>query len=157
MAGQAGRPVAKSKEQLKREGGYREDRHADRIDLRQENFKSLNKEPPQHMGNYAKDCWRYQVENLPEESLTTLDHFSLMIFCDMYEVYCKSRQILKNDALDSKARQAMMSAAQAMDKIGKQFGWTPQSRAGIPQVEKDDDDDAFSSLIASMKGGKLEE
>lgn len=153
MKGQGGKPRSKSKEQLKREGGYREDRHATHASLKAENFKSLSKEPPGHMGVYAKDCWRYQVENLPEESLTTLDHFSMTVFCDMYEVYCQSRKLLALDPLDNKARQAMMSAATAMDKIGKQFGWTPQSRAGIPQVEKDDEDDVFAELISAMKGG----
>ena len=147
--GIGGRPP-KATATLKAEGGYRATRHRDRVDV---NIAPAKLAIPKHLGEAGRDLWQRVVGSLPEALLTSLDPDSLTQFCDMADAYAKIRPVFIADPIDKEIRISYMAVVSAMDRLGRQFGWTPQSRAGLQMGKKEDkEESAFGVLLARMSG-----
>lgn len=150
VKGRSGGQNRKATETLKAEGGYRTTRHRDRADIE---VKPAAIQPPKHLGKAGKDLWKRVVESLPASLVTNLDPDSLAAFCDLADAYDRIRPQFMADPIDKEIRISYMAILDRMDKLGRQFGWTPQSRAGLSLGKSEDpDESAFSSLLARMSG-----
>jgi P27 family predicted phage terminase small subunit len=147
--GIGGRPP-KATATLKAEGGYRTERHDKRADT---HVLPASLQSPKHLGEAGCDLWRRVVTSLPEALITNLDPDSLTQFCDLADSYAKIRPVFIADPIDKDIRIAYMAIIAAMDRLGRQFGWTPQSRASLqlPKAE-DKEESAFGVLLARMSG-----
>jgi P27 family predicted phage terminase small subunit len=153
MAGRRGRSGGhnrKATATLKAEGGYRTERHDKRADT---HVLPASLQSPKHLGEAGRDLWRRVVTSLPEALITNLDPDSLTQFCDLADSYAKIRPVFLADPIDKDIRIAYMAVIAAMDRLGRQFGWTPQSRASLqlPKAE-DKEESAFGVLLARMSG-----
>jgi P27 family predicted phage terminase small subunit len=153
MAGQKGRSGGQNRKStavLKAEGGYRSERHEKRADSM---VPPANLPIPKHLGEAGRDLWQRVVGSLPEALLTSLDPDSLSQFCDMADAYAKLRPVFLADPIDKEIRISYMAVVSAMDRLGRQFGWTPQSRSGLQMGKKEDkEESAFGVLLARMSG-----
>lgn len=150
VKGRSGGHNRKTTAKLKAEGGYRATRHRDRAD---QFVKPVEIVPPKHLRKAGKELWRRVVESLPESIVTELDTDSLAMFCSLADMYENLRPQFASDPLDKDLRIAFLAVVDRMDKLGRQFGWTPQSRAGLSLAKSDDkDESAFSALLSRMSG-----
>ena len=150
VKGRSGGHNRKSTAQLKAEGGYAVNRHRDRAD---ETIKPTKLKRPTHFKKIGRDAWDRIVSALPEALLTSLDPDSLTMYCDLLENYHKLRPLFSADPLDKDTRIAFMATIDHLDKIGRQFGWSPQSRSGLKLPEnKREDESAFGVLLSRMSG-----
>jgi P27 family predicted phage terminase small subunit len=150
VKGRSGGQNRKATETLKNEGGYRSARHKDRADVV---IPASAIKPPQHLGKAGKDLWDRVISSIPPSMITKLDPDSLSAFCDLADVYENIRPMFMADPIDKDIRITYMAVVDRMDKLGRQFGWTPQSRAGLQLGKpKDEDESAFASLLSRMSG-----
>ena len=150
VKGRSGGHNRKTTAKLKAEGGYRATRHRDRAD---QHAKPAAIVAPKHLGKTGKTLWSQVVESLPESLITSLDASALAMFCQLADVYEKLRPEFEADPIDKDLRISFLSVVSQMDRLGRQFGWTPQSRAGLTIAQADDkDESAFSALLSRMSG-----
>ena len=150
VKGKSGGHNRKTTQKLKEEGGYRATRHRDRVD---DKIAPAQLKCPEHLGEVGRDAWKRVTETLPAALITNLDPDSLAMFCDLLEAYSILRKEFLADPLDRYVRTSYFSTVAAIDKLGRQFGWTPQSRAGLNvKQQSNEEESAFSSLLARMSG-----
>jgi P27 family predicted phage terminase small subunit len=150
VKGRSGGANRKPTAQLKVTGGYRAERHKNRADVAVP--RAIIK-PPRGMGKIGKEVWNRFLENLPEALITNLDLNSLAQFCEALELYDKIKVRFYNDPFDREARLIWKDVCAQVDRLGRQFGWTPQSRASLSLPAKETkDESAFSSLLSRMSG-----
>lgn len=149
--GRSGGHNRKSVEQLKADGGFRADRHGQRAELV---IESNPPEPPPHLSELGTVIWNRIVGELPPAILNRLDSQSLSVYCDLCELYSKLRPKFLDDPIDPEIRIAYFGTLDRMDKIGRQFGWSPHSRSALqmPKTEDAKEEDNFAELMARMKG-----
>lgn len=150
MAGAKGRSGGQNRKttaQLKAEGGYKSHRHKDRAVVKPSDVKK-----PNHFGKLGSTLWDRVVKSLPKEALATIDTDALVAYCDMAELYEKTRPLVMADPLNKEARICFMSALDRMDKLGRQFGWTPQSRAGLTIPNQAEEEDNPIDILLERMG-----
>lgn len=153
MAGAKGRSGGhnrKTSQKLASEGGYRKSRHGQRVDAR---VPGEQISPPSHLTELGIALWNRVIGSLPRESITKIDADALSAYCDMAELYSLLRPIVMADPLDKDARITFMNALDRMDKLGRQFGWTPQSRAGLASPQAEQEEDPFEAIVSRMARG----
>ena len=143
-----GRP-AKPTAELRATGGYRATRHRDRAD---EAIKPTSLERPKHFGKIGAEAWDRIVSALPPALMTSLDPDSLSMYCDLLETYHALRPLFMSDPLDKETRITFFTTIDHIDKIGRQFGWSPQSRSGLKMPEQAREESGFDVLLARMSG-----
>ncbi len=147
--GRSGRPP-KPTEQLKANGGYRATRHRNRADVA---VPKATIKPPRGMGKVGKEVWNRFLTNLPEALITNLDLNSLAQFCEALEAYDQIKGVFAANPLDREVRLAWKDICAQVDRLGRQFGWTPQSRASLSLPAKDTKDESvFGALLSRMSG-----
>lgn len=132
----------KTTRELKASGTYRVDRQGNRADLR---VKHERPNKPDGMSDECGLVWDRLCEALPPSTVTKSHSDSLRIYCETWVAYKKIYPIFRDDPLDAKARQAWQGCISTLDKIGRQFGWTPQSLAGIEVIESQEEQDEFEA------------
>lgn len=147
MKGRSGGQNRKSTHQLKADGGYRRDRHGRRVD---QMVAPATLTPPDHLSDIGRAAWIRITGSLDPSLITDLDVDSLTAFCDCLEAYSGIRPKYLAAPTDKDARIAFYAALDRMDKLGRQFGWSPQSRAGIQAPGDDSEGSVFESLLARM-------
>ena len=150
VKGRSGRP-RKSTAELKANGGYRPVRHENRADQLIEGAKLIC---PKHLKAIGKKAWKRIVEALPEQMLTNLDAESLSMYCDLIECYHNLRPQFIADPIDKDIRLSYFAVVNGMDRVGRQFGWTPQSRAGLHIVEQKEES-PFAEYLKGRMGASV--
>jgi P27 family predicted phage terminase small subunit len=135
VKGASGRP-GKPTDQHLQDGTYRKHRHANRVDNK---VQPAPMPVPGNLGEHAAEMWKRIVGALPPEVLTNLDKDALMLYCQTWQTYCKIQPLFDADPVDKELRIAWTSCVDRLDKLGRQFGWTPQSRATLQMPAKDED------------------
>lgn len=149
MGGQKGRSGGHNRKPtsvLKEQGGYKKYRHENRID---QHIAVEKPEMPAHLGEIGQKTWKRLMESLPLGVVTKLDLDSLVSYCDLIEAYMTIRPSFLADPIDKNVRHAYMATIQQLDKIGRQFGWSPQSRAGITTTQETKEEDPFEAWLNS--------
>jgi len=153
MAGVKGRSGGRNRKptaQLKETGGYRKSRHKARADVL---VMPVRVPPPDCLGDVGKEAWVRFVNNLPEALITSLDKDGLTQFCQALEAYAKVWPLFINDPIDKDIRITWQAICAQVDRLGRQFGWTPQSRAALSlPAKKEEEESVFSTLLARMSG-----
>lgn len=146
MVGVKGRSGRKRKPtaQHKAEGTYNATRHKNRADV---NVRPSTLSPPAHLTDAGKELWRRILDTLPAQIISKLDIEALSAYCDAVELYTKLRPMIMADPADKEVRIAWVAAANQMDKIGRQFGWTPVSRASLTMPPDDGGDDPLVEMM----------
>lgn len=121
------------------DGTYRAHRHSSRADVR---VTPSALDCPEDLGDIAKETWSGVVDSLPEELLTKVHVGSLRMYCETIEQYRHVWPLFCADPLDKDLRITAMALIDRADKLGRQFGWTPQALAGlrVPPSDKDEPD-----------------
>lgn len=149
VKGRSGRPP-KPTQQLKDSGGYRATRHRARADVA---VPQAAIKPPRGMGKVGKEVWNRVLTNLPAALITNLDLDSLAQFCEALEAYDQIKGVFAANPLDREVRMAWKDICSQVDRLGRQFGWTPQSRAALSLPAKDTKDESvFGALLSRMSG-----
>ena len=105
------------------------------------------------MGKIGKEVWTRFLTNLPEALITNLDTNSLAQFCEAIELYEKIKVEFANDPFNKDTRITWIAVCSQVDRLGRQFGWTPQSRAALSLPAKDTKDESvFGALLSRMSG-----
>ena len=89
---------------------------------------------------------------LPREVITRLDTESLRIYCETWQMYCAVIPMMMADPIDKDTRITWSTLVDKLDKLGRQFGWTPQARAGITMPTKTDEEDPFETYLKQRAG-----
>ena len=119
----------KSSADHKRDGTFRADRHGNRADLKLP--PATNREPPEDMAAEGKELWHRVVESMPKESFTLISREGLVAYCEAWLMLRLVTPIAFADPSDKNKRIAWKSAIETVDKLGRQFGWTPSAAASI--------------------------
>jgi P27 family predicted phage terminase small subunit len=149
VKGKSGGQNRKATSKLIAEGTYKPHRHADRLDA-----KVTTGPPPcpASLDDHGRDLWRRICEVLPREVITRLDTESLRIYCETWQMYCAVIPIMMADPIDKDTRITWSTLVDKLDKLGRQFGWTPQARAGITMPTKTDEEDPFETYLKQRAG-----
>jgi len=138
----------KTAAQHKAEGTYKPSRHGNRVDLEVDTAAPVM---PRGLEKAGKEMWKRICQTLPEKTVTKLDADSLRMYCETWQVYLKLYPIFRDDPLDSKARQSWQACVATLDKLGRQFGWTPQSRSALETPEPEQEDDPLKLYMERRK------
>lgn len=145
--GKGGRPP-KSTEQHLIDGTYRPDRHAKRVDSK---VAPASLPVPGDLGDEAAELWKRIVSSLPKEILTNLDKDSLRVYCETWQIYLKIQPLFNADPTDKELRITWASLVDKLDKLGRQFGWSPQTRASLQMPTKNDEDEDPMTLFLKRR------
>ena len=113
----------KTVHQLKANGTYRKDRHADRGDRL---FTPGIPKMPRGLDATAKKHFRDIVEKLPDGILTPVDALGLEAICRLWSLF---RRFINSD--DMQEERLGLSACRVWLELAKQYGLTPQSRTNL--------------------------
>lgn len=149
VKGRSGGHNRKTTAQLKAEGTFDTSRHRNRVDIA---CKNEYPEMPSSLNQDGKELWQKVCDVLPKEVVTRLDGDSLRTYCECYQLYRKVYPMYLADPLDKELRLAWQGAIDRLDRLGRQFGWTPQARAGIHMPEEKEDIDPFEEFIKERAG-----
>lgn len=150
MAGQKGRSGRRPKPtaQLKESGGFNVTRHRNRADVL---VMPAKLDAPATLGKIGRDAWNRYIDNLPEALITQLDVYALQQLCEALELYAKVWPLFIDNPLDRDARITWQAVCAQIDRLGRQFGWTPQSRAALSLPSSESKEESmFGELIARM-------
>ena len=125
----------KTTKQLKDEGTYNKRRHGKRVDAK---VDASSLPCPGDLTEHGAELWKRICQTLPREVVTKLDSDALRAYCRTWEIFRKLEQPMLDDPTDKDTRIAFFSTIDKLDKLGRQFGWTPQSRAGLQMPAKDE-------------------
>jgi len=125
----------KTTQQLKKEGTYTNSRHGKRVDAK---VAPATLPCPGDLGEHGSELWKRICHTLPKEVVTKLDSDSLRAYCETWELYRKIYPQMLADPIDKDIRISWSACIDKLDKLGRQFGWTPQARAGLQMPDKDD-------------------
>lgn len=134
--GASGR-LPKSTAQHLEDGTYREHRHGKRVDSK---VPSASLPVPGDMGEHAAELWKRICATLPKEIITKLDSDALRVYCETWEMYRILQPQFAADPLDKDLRLAWSQIVDRLEKLGRQFGWTPQTRASLQMPAKNEDE-----------------
>lgn len=150
VKGRSGGHNRKRTEQLKAEGGLRKHRHENRADVL---VPAAKVSAPSHLGEAGRELFDRIVDTLPKSLITKATIESLGMYADLWECYLSLRPQFLADPIDKDIRISYMSVVDRIDKIGRQFGWTPLALSGLKVPEKPDEaDDVFEALLSRMSG-----
>ncbi len=107
-------------------------------------------EPPDYLGDDAKDCWRYAVKMAPREMLTSLDFAVLATWADTQGKIMECERELqrtglfiydekKGYSLPSKVLTEQTQLKMALLRCMNELGFTPASRSKVSVRKKGDD------------------
>jgi len=151
MAGAKGRSGGhnrKATRELKADGGFRSHRHGDRADVK---IPVAKLSPPEILTDAQRELWLRVVSTLPVGLVTKLDQELLLAYCDQWEAYLMLRRSYLADPIDKDIRISYKSCVDTLDKLGRQLGWSTQSRPALQMPsDKDDNDDPFSTFLDRM-------
>lgn len=143
VKGRGGRPP-KPLEKHEEDGTYRKDRHETRVD---------GKVPPSvlpcpaDLGEHGAELWKRICSTLPKELITKLDSDALLSYCQTWELYRKIIPQVLADPMDKHLTCLWSKTIDKLDKLGRQFGWTPQARAGLHMPAKEETEDAMTEFL----------
>ena len=124
-AGRKRKPTA----QLKTEGRFRKDRHADRADEPTAEGKPTR---PRTLDKEASWFWRVHVRPLIKAGVATaLDQSALWQLCELWSLYRRAAEVANDDPTDKDARIAVTQYRAAWDSLASRFGLTPADRARL--------------------------
>lgn len=135
------KPTAKHKV----DGGYRTDRHGNRVDAI--HTPPGAPEPPKGLTKAQLEFWTQIVLAMPPDALGRIDSYTLHELLELWAIAVKARKSWKRDPSDKESRIAYTSAIDRVFKIGAEYGMTPASRARLRVPVADDEDDPFQELI----------
>ena len=139
MAGKKGRGGAPPKiaETLKLEGGYREDRHGNRVDA---NFSPQGRpEKPDDLGPHGEEVWDRVVAGLPPIVLGTIDSNQLAECCRVYNEY---RRLWIDDQ-----KEKALKFFDRYNRLSTEFGMTPVARARMTVPKQDTSETNRGSIL----------
>lgn len=136
VKGASGRP-AKSTEQHRQDGTYQKCRHENRVDAK---IPPATLPCPGDLNEHGAELWKRICATLPREVVTKLDADSLRAYCETWELYRKVYPKMIADPFDKDTRILWANCIDKLDKLGRQFGWSPQSRASLQMPPKDESD-----------------
>lgn len=134
----------KMTEQHKADGTYQKCRHETRVDTK---VPSSILPCPADLGEHGAELWKRICATLPKELITKLDTDSLMAYCQTWELYRKIIPQVLDDPMDKHLTCLWAKTVDKLDKLGRQFGWTPQARAGLHMPAKEDTEDAMTEFL----------
>ena len=143
--GRSGRPP-KATVQHETEGTFRKHRHSQRVDAK---IPPATLPCPAELQEVGQELWRRIVSTLPREVITKLDADGLKTYCLLWQQFNRVWPQFEADPLDKDIRITALSLVDRLDKLGRQFGWTPQSRASLQMPSKDEDD--ADPMLAFLK------
>ena len=129
----------KSSSVLKAEGGYRADRHSERIDAQIEPKGKPRK--PRGLENYQKKLWDDIVSTFPVAALGDIDTTMLTELLAWYGRYKNADEL-----------QDQCKAWDRFAKLATEYGLTPSSRAALKFHDKTPEEDHFENLLDRFKG-----
>lgn len=135
--GRSGGHNRKTTAQLEQEGTIRNDRHGKRVDAK---VPPATLPCPGELTEVGQELWRRIVSTLPREVVTNLDSDALLSYCRVWQTLAKVWPQFDADPIDKDLRITAMNLLDRLDKLGRQFGWTPQSRAALQMPDGDGDD-----------------
>lgn len=141
--GRSGRP-GKPTAQHKAEGTERSYRHANRADAR---IEPSVLPCPGDLGTHGAEMWKRICKTLPKEIVTKLDTDSLRVYCETWEVYRKVYPLMLDDPTDKNTNVLWAKIVDKLDKLGRQFGWSPQSRTSLQMPEVDQEVDPMVEFL----------
>lgn len=134
----------------------------------QQNNGRLPADPPNYLGQVAREVWRKIVPFLEAtEKVERIDTFLVETYCTNYEIYKKAYEDIKENGIQKEiikviqaqgsgeilgeqsmgfkknpAVSTMKDATDTLNKIGIQLGLTPKGRQELMEIagEKSDDD-----------------
>lgn len=106
---------------------------------------------PNGLGKHASQCWDIVVNTLPRNMQSRLDFVGLMLLCDHVELYFSLRSKMLSDPIDKEIRISFTTVVDKLDKLGRQFGWSPLSRASLTITEDKDDDPLLDFMKKRME------
>ncbi|XZE56144.1 hypothetical protein SH139x_002225 [Planctomycetaceae bacterium SH139] len=146
MAGQKGRSgrLPKPTEQHVLDGTYRSDRHARRADVL---VMAEQLQCPESLTGAAREAWERITLALPDDMLSRLDVDALWLYCQSWAQLLKVWPMFEDNPLDKDARITAMALCTEVDKLGRQFGWSPLSRASLRVPQREEADDPLTELM----------
>lgn len=146
MAGQKGRSgrLPKPTEQHVQDGTYRSDRHARRADVL---VMAEQLECPESLTGAAQEAWQRITTALPDDALCQLDCDALWLYCQSWSQLLKVWPMFEENPLDKDCRITAMALCTEVDKLGRQFGWSPLSRASLRVPQREESDDPLDELL----------
>ena len=133
-----GRPP-KPSATLRASGGFRADRHADRLD---ENWQGGLVEPP-GMLKRERDEWARLVQMIPDGILVGVDGEALLQYIRWKHLL---NQNIKKAGKDYKAFCIASGAQKQLNALAAQLGFTPRARASIKLQIASEEEDPLDNL-----------
>lgn len=127
--GRSGGHNRKSTAAHKAAGTFRNDRHANKAD--DVEGPAMDLTPPGRLNEGAREVWQRVVETLQDNALRVVDQDALAAYCETVDIHNVIAPQFRADPLDKELRITWKEVSAVMDRLGRQFGWTPQARAAI--------------------------
>ena len=145
VKGRSGGQNRKSSSQHQIEGTFRGHRHSDRLDLALKPIESVK--PPRGLKKRGLELWNKIVKALSGKCLTDAHLEALEEYCFAWELSCKLRPLMLKNPLDKETRIAWKTAVDNLDRLGRQFGWTPLASSGIKVAGGDSEQKSDLGLL----------
>lgn len=146
----------KSKSRHRREGTFRADRHADRVDDR--DFDGELPERPDDLSVDELAVWSLVVDTSPSGVLRAIDQSELVGCCWWYGEFCKAMRTMRPMRATVKSYYRLSNLAAIAWKhfaaAASRFGMTPADRARLkvmPSKAKDETDPLEALKIVGAK------
>lgn len=135
---------------LKATGGYRKDRHGNRLDT----VAAVGKpQKPDGLSPIQSALWDDVVDNLPEGVLGSIDTIGLTCLVDWYGIYCTLMDRVEEDITDLQMQRSASKVWRCFHQIALDYGLTPSSRARLQIPPRQSDTESnFEAIIARMGG-----
>lgn len=112
-------------------------------------------EPPVWLDGIALEAWDAMTLKLYRMGLIgDVDQHALAIYCEAWEEFCEARDYIKKNSRTCVSENGgeyqhpmvgiKNKAAERLNRIGSQFGWTPSARVGLKPEPKTKNDDGKS-------------
>lgn len=120
---------AKPTHDLKLHGGYRKDRHANRLDVVPPEGSPVC---PAEFDAQQKEIWQSVIELYAKsDALGRVDSAELIALCETWGLYRAAVSLAKADPIDKEIRCATVAYLTMFDRLASKFGLTPTARASI--------------------------
>lgn len=115
---------------------------------------------PAWLDGVALEAWQQLVEKLHRMGLLgDIDGHALALYCEAYQEFCFAREYIKEHGMISVSEKGgeyqnpmvgiKNKAAERMNRLGSQFGWSPSARVGLKPEPKTKKDDGKSSYFTA--------
>lgn len=104
---------------------------------------------PDDLNEVGREIWTRVCDSLPAGVVTSLDIDALGRLCRISQTYARLYPKFDENPLDKDLRITALALASELDKLGRQFGMTPQSRAAL-KVPKEEEEDVDSTMMKAF-------